>query len=230
MAERSKSMNKKIRIITMAFLFLFVSSLVEAELGYSEQQQILDAHNKYRAEVNVTPLKWSDALAAQAQECADYNAAEFLPEGRQKHCPKPETGQNIAQATSNQKLNLSQIVDLWGAEKKYFINGQFPSVSSTGSPEAVGHYTQLIWYNTTEVGCASVSAGGNDMLICDYSAKGNIYGMWVYNPPPPPVVKVAETNQFKNLRNEYGGLPQRNIMLETVRNRPVTSCYSISPV
>jgi len=220
----------RIEIIILLAALLFTPIAVAREnLTYSDQQEILAAHNKYRAEVNATPLIWSEELASQARKCADSNAAEFLPQGRQKHCPTPGSGQNIAQATSSTKLNLTQLVDLWGAEKKFFLNGEFPSVSSTGSPEAVGHYTQLIWHNTTEVGCAWVSAAGRDMLVCDYRAKGNVYGEWVYNSPPPPVVRISDTNQFKTLRNNFTGKPQRNILVEVAIKRPV-SCYSISPV
>jgi hypothetical protein len=204
-------------------------AVADKNLTYTEQQEILDAHNKYRSQVNATPLSWSDELATQARKCAEYNAAEFLSQGRQKHCPTPGSGQNIAQATSNLKLNLSQLVDRWGEEKKYFINGEFPSVSSTGSPEAVGHYTQMIWSNTTQVGCARVNASGNDLLVCDYTPKGNVYGEWVFNPPRPAVAKIGDTNQFKNLRNDFTGNPQRKILLETVPARPV-ACYSMSPV
>jgi hypothetical protein len=216
-------------IIVLAWLSLVTLAVADINLTYTEQQEILAAHNKYRAEVNVTPLTWSDELAAQARNCAEYNAVEFLPLGSQKHCPIPGSGQNIAQATSSLKFNLTRLVDQWGREKKYFINGEFPSVSSTGSPEAIGHYTQLIWHNTTQVGCARVSASGRDMLVCDYTPKGNVYGEWAYNPPRPPVAKISDTNQFKTLRNDFTGNPQRKIILEAVSVRPV-SCYSMSPV
>lgn len=114
------------------------------------------------AEVNVTPLTWSDNISTQ---CADYNAAKFLAQGLMKHCPTHGFGQNMAQATARSHLTLPQIVDLWGNEKRYFINGMFPSVSSTGSPAAVSHYTAMIWQNTSEVGCGEASARGNTNLV-----------------------------------------------------------------
>ncbi|NPV63869.1 MAG: serine protease [Methanotrichaceae archaeon] len=216
-------------VVLLIMLSSIPLAVADENLTYTEQQEILDAHNKYRAQVNVTPLSWSDELAAQARKCAEYNAAEFLPGGRQKHCPTPGSGQNMAQATSNLKMSLNQLVDRWGEEKKYFINGEFPSVSSTGSPEAVGHYTQVIWSNTTQVGCARVNASGNDLLVCDYTPKGSVYGEWVYSLPRPPVARIRDTNEFKALRNDFTGNPQRKILLEAVPSRPV-ACYSISPV
>ena len=162
----------------------------KAGLSINEEKEALAAQNRYRAEVNVTPLKWSENLSAQAQKCADYNAANFLSLGQQKHCRTPGFGQNIAMANSNLHLTLTQMVDAWGNEKRNFLNGEYPSVSATGSPGEVSHYTQIIWQNTSEVGCGVASAGGYNILVCDYSPQGNIDGTVVYSPKPPHVVAV----------------------------------------
>jgi len=201
----------------------------KAGLSINEGKETLSAQNRYRAEVNVTPLKWSENLSAQAQKCADYNAANFLPLGRQKHCRTPGFGQNIAMANSNLHLNLTQMVDAWGNEKRNFLNGEYPSVSTTGSPGEVSHYTQMIWQNTSEVGCGEANANGYNILVCDYSPQGNIDGTVVYSPKPPQVVVVNESNPYKNLRTDYSGMPIRNVLIDTVLNRPV-SCYLPSPV
>ncbi len=198
-------------------------------LSTNEGKEALAAQNRYRAEVNITPLKWSENLSAQAQKCADYNAANFLPLGQQKHCRTPGFGQNIAMANSNLHLNLTQMVDAWGNEKRNFLNGEYPSVSATGSPGDVSHYTQMIWQNTSEVGCGEANASGYNILVCDYSPLGNIDGTVVYSPKPPQVVVVRESNPYKNLRADYSGMPVRNVLIDTVLNRPV-SCYLPSPV
>lgn len=202
---------------------------VQAEMKTNETQEILAAHNRYRAEVNVTALNWSENLSQQAQECADYNAANFLPQGRQKHCPKSGFGQNIALATSSLHRTLGQKVDQWGDEKRNFINGEYPSVSATGSPGAVSHYTQMIWQETAEVGCGKANSSGYEILVCDYSPRGNINGTPVYAPPQPKPVAVMATNQYKTLTNNFAKMPKRNIIINTVFNRPV-SCYSTNPV
>jgi hypothetical protein len=173
-------------------------------------------------------LTWSDALAAQAQKCADSNAANLSSGGNFGHCFTPGYGQNIAQSPSTKGLNLTQMVDLWGSEKRYFVNGKFPSVSSTGSPKDVGHYTQIIWQETKQVGCGKASASGRDILVCDYSPEGNAADTVVYSQLPPQPVQVSETNLYKTYRTDFVGA-ERLIIINTVPNRPV-SCYSISPV
>jgi hypothetical protein len=215
-------------LFILALLSVLLISTVEGELGYQDPQEILAAHNQYRAEVNVTPLTWSDTLAAQAQKCADSNAANLSSGGSFRHCFTPGYGQNIAQSPSTKGLNLTQMVDLWGSEKRYFVNGKFPSVSSTGSPKDVGHYTQIIWQETKQVGCGKASASGRDILVCDYSPEGNVADTVVYSPLPPQPVQVGETNLYKTYRTDFVGA-ERLIIINTVPNRPV-SCYSVSPV
>jgi hypothetical protein len=40
----------------------------------------------------------------------------------------------------------------------------------------VGHYTQLVWRATTQVGCASASSEREDILVCRYAEAGNYRG------------------------------------------------------
>ena len=221
-------MHKNIIIILFMLSAVLVAT-VEAELRSNEKQEVLAAQNRYRAEVNVTALNWSENLSHQAQECADYNAANFLPLGRQKHCPKSGFGQNIALATTSLHKTLTQMVDQWGEERKNFINGEYPSVSATGSPGAVSHYTQIIWQETAEVGCAKANSSGYEILVCDYTPRGNINGTAVYAAERPKAVEVGATNLYKTLTNNFAKMPKRSIIINTVFNRPV-SCYSTTPV
>ena len=221
---------QKIAYLTLLVLMsIILASTIAFGMDIAQKKDILAAHNRYRAEVNVTPLAWSDNLSSQAQKCADYNAANSLPSGRQKHCRTPGFGQNIALSTTSLHLSLIQMVDAWGSEKKNFLNGRYPSVSATGSPDAVSHYTQMIWQNTSEVGCGKASANGYEILVCDYSPQGNIDETMVYSPEWPAPVSVREANLYKSLRTGDSRMPARNILIDTVLNRP-TGCYPPSPV
>ncbi len=131
-------------------------------------QEILAAHNGYRAQAGVSPLQWSASLAASAQAWATHLAAT----GPLVHSG---AGENLADGTAG-AFSLTQMVGFWGNEEKFFTNGVFPAVSTTGNWEDVGHYTQLIWRNTTEVGGGLATGQGNDYLVCHYSPAGNVVG------------------------------------------------------
>jgi hypothetical protein len=131
---------------------------------------LLDEHNKYRAEVGVPPLRWSVGLAISAQHWADYLATTVH---RLHESATPGIGENLAMCTVGYKT-AAQLVDLWGQEKTYFVEGTFPSVSTLGEWRPIAHYSQMIWRRTTEVGCGSATDGRNDYLVCQYSPPGNV--------------------------------------------------------
>ena len=68
------------------------------------------------------------------------------------------------------------MVDAWIREKRYFRGGTFPNNSTTGDVEDVGHYTQLVWRATGEVGCARAASAREDILVCRYAEAGNYIG------------------------------------------------------
>jgi hypothetical protein len=147
-------------------------------------QEILAAHNRYRGTVGVPALQWSDSLAAGAQQWADYLAST----GQLQHSGTPGVGENLlrvlraalASGSGVAVYTVTQLVDIWGDEKRYFIGGIFPNVSITGKWEDVGHYTQVVWRNTTQVGCGVATGNGIIVMVGRYSPPGNVVGQRVY--------------------------------------------------
>lgn len=136
-------------------------------------QEILDAHNKYRATVGVPPLVWSESLAGAAQAWANtLNSNLTFAHDRAVQ----NQGENLWMGTDG-FFTLTQMVDAWGDERRYFKDGVFPDVSATGNWFDVGHYTQMVWRSTKRIGCAGVVGDdGNYRLVCRYSPPGNIIG------------------------------------------------------
>ncbi len=137
--------------------------------------EILDVHNKYRAEVGSKPLKWSTSLAAGSKQWADHLASI----NHLVHSPKPRSpnyGENLHSNTAGWK-NYTQMMDGWYAEKQYFKDGVYPDVT-TDITKTVGHYTQMVASNTTEVGCGLNTSNtyNNDFLVCRYYPQGNVQG------------------------------------------------------
>jgi Cysteine-rich secretory protein family len=139
------------------------------------RQEMLDAQNKYRAEVGVPPLQWSDDQAASAQDWANQlAAAQQLSHNR--------AGQNVASGGGTAGgFSAGQLVDLWGSEKQNFRNNAFPDISTTGNWSDAGHYSQLVWRNTTSVGCGlATGQDGSNYLVCNYDPAGNVVGETAY--------------------------------------------------
>ncbi len=140
--------------------------------------RLLEAHNVARKAVGVTPLVWSDALANDARKWAQ----KLAQTGQFEHAPQPKgpsaQGENLWVGTVF-AYSPDDMVGAWTAEKQYYRRGRFPKVSTTGAWADVGHYTQMIWHNTTSVGCAIARSEGDEYLVCRYSPPGN----WISQDP-----------------------------------------------
>lgn len=159
-----------------AFLALMATPLFMGATDWSASfdERVLAVHNKERAALGLAPLSWNPELVESAQQWADYLAET----GRFEHAPEnryaPE-GENLWAGTKG-FYSPEARVDAWVREKKYFRPGRFPNNSTTGQVGDVGHYTQLVWRATREVGCASATSAREDILVCRYAQAGNYRG------------------------------------------------------
>ena len=164
----------KSQIMACAVVLITPLFMGAIEWPATVDERILAAHNQERLGLGLEPLSWNPALAEQAQHWADYLAAS----GRFEHAPEdpyaPE-GENLWAGTKGYYAPEAR-VDAWIREKQFFRLGVFPDNSTTGRVEDVGHYTQLIWRATTEVGCAEAASAGEDILVCRYAEAGNYRG------------------------------------------------------
>lgn len=137
--------------------------------------RLLAAQNRERSLMGVAPMKWSPSLASDAQAWARYLART----GKFEHSPddpaiEPQ-GENLW-AGSVDQYQPESMIGLWVAEKRNFKTGVFPANSRTGRVESVSHYTQLVWSDTNQVGCALERGRTEDFLVCRYAQAGNVIG------------------------------------------------------
>lgn len=136
--------------------------------------RLLASHNLERSRMRVQPLRWDPALAAAA---ASYGPTlERL--GRLQHSPRasrPGQRENLWMG-SRGYFSPEQMVGTWLRERSAFRPGVFPNISRTGDWSDVSHYTQVIWRETTHLGCAIHRGARFDFLICRYSPPGNVDG------------------------------------------------------
>lgn len=141
-------------------------------LTQAEKEQLLAAHNHYRSEVGIPPLLWSDQVASVAQAYADKLAREHAdPPGHSNG----EYGENLFWGTGT--YSPDACVDSWGAEKSRYTPG---TVLDASNYQIFGHYTQIVWKDTRELGGGKVSYDGKEVWICNYNPRGNYLGQRPY--------------------------------------------------
>ena len=74
----------------------------------------------------------------------------------------------------------AEVIGLWNAEGRDFVNRPVPDYSRTGRWQDVSHYAQLVARATTHFGCAAASNARDDFVVCRYWPAGNVVGTWVY--------------------------------------------------
>jgi pathogenesis-related protein 1 len=128
-------------------------------------QQMLEAHNRIRRSRGVEPLAWSDALAGYAKPWADQLAAE----GRLYHHPNPKYGENLYMISGGE-ASPDKVVDAWASEQNDY------DYKSNSCRSRCGHYTQIVWRDSKQVGCAAGQSGKVQVWVCEYNPPGNVIG------------------------------------------------------
>ena len=142
--------------------------------------QFLDHHNKARGELNLAPLKWNKNIAAYAQEWAEFLAnkkkCKLMHRDALNKNPM-DLGENLYWISSGENFQAVQAAVAWYSEKSFFNNQPF----SYNMADKVGHYTQMIWSGTTELGAGKATCpSGAVIIVANYNPMGNTIGQLAY--------------------------------------------------
>jgi pathogenesis-related protein 1 len=178
-------------LVIAAILTVSWSALQRSYAQSDFANTILKIHNDERAAVKVPDLTWSDSLAADAKKWAEHLAS--LP-------PKPSsssgwnqccggapdlvhgsTGENLWAGGANY-YSTADMVKSWASEKSNYHGAPLSNADFAPGVPMVGHYTQMVWKNTRDVGCATAigNQGKFEFLVCRYSPPGNTLGQTPY--------------------------------------------------
>jgi len=143
---------------------------------------ILAAHNSARSAVGVGPMAWDESLAATAQAwantCTDSDGNGLIDHNANRSAGYPwYVGENVAGSTGS--MTGPNAVSLWVDEQQYYTYATNTCVAG----QVCGHYTQVVWADSTHVGCGISSCAAltfHTSIVCDYGPGGNIYGEWPY--------------------------------------------------
>jgi glioma pathogenesis-related protein 2 len=155
--------------------------------------ETLTAHNELRARHGAQPLRWSTELARTAN---DWALSMTSTRCEMEHSGG-EVGENIAMGGYLGPGAGKDAVSRW-----YNEVGQY-DYRNPGFSLQTGHYTQVVWASTTELGCAMVRCGNKEwnwstqqwqkpssfygamVVVCQYSPAGNFEGRFPENVSPP---------------------------------------------
>lgn len=203
-----------LRFALSVFVMLYPLAAGQSAGGLTTEQKnaVLDLHNYYRNEVaqgalgdepgatNMVKLDWNCDLAVSAQAWADR--CEF------EHSTG-NYGENLYATSFSTDNSHTDGVQGWVEEHNDYT---FDSAGGGfGTCSAVcGHYTQVVWAETTSVGCGYAICKASDIvdgwpgdnagfLVCQYSPPGNYPRAPYMDGSPAASACPAETTASGNL-------------------------------
>ncbi|CAO1632581.1 unnamed protein product [Parajaminaea phylloscopi] len=148
--------------------------------GTTAGNLLLAAHNAKRAIHSAPNLTWNQDLADYAQA---YGSKCVF-----KHSGGPY-GENLAAGAPYNYYSPEDLFQGWYDEGKNY------DYSTTSFSSAAGHFTQVVWKSSTQVGCAAISCDSSSLglgnngkgiyIVCEYSPPGNVQGRFTQNVLPP---------------------------------------------
>ncbi|XP_049869981.1 venom allergen 3-like isoform X2 [Pectinophora gossypiella] len=205
-----------------AIIILVCLGLIEAKLlklTCKEIHQFVDGHNSRRLQVAKGELKdqpaasemksvvWDKELATKAARWAsrnkfEHNPDKTIPSGRFK------TGENLYLFSTTGKgyvFNPNPSMVNWFEEHHQWTYNDLKT-SDFRTPMPIGHYTQMVWSNSTYIGCGVSEFQQSNwikyLVVCNYGPAGNIIG---HTPYPAGRGTGQLTCGAKNCNRPYGG-------------------------
>lgn len=154
--------------------------------GGNYQAEVLRCHNAHRANHSAPALKWSPSLAATAQKIA--SSCTFA---HNTGVDGGGYGQNLAAGVD--PANIAKVISNMFYNNELAAFGDQYGAANPSGFEKWGHFSQVVWKKTSEVGCHTcdcskkgglTNVGGGVppyFTVCNYKAPGNVGGQYAQN-------------------------------------------------
>ena len=148
------------------------AAMMNPSQAQNSPQDYVSPHKAARAAVRVGAVGWSTKLQAYAKSYANQRSGDC----KLQHSGGPY-GENIFWG-SGSSWKAADAVNLWVSEKQDYNYGS----NSCAAGKQCGHYTQVVWRASTNIGCARVVCTNNlgVFIICNYEPAGNVVGQKPY--------------------------------------------------
>lgn len=204
--------------------------IIVSGLTADEQRVIIQTHNELRQKVamgqisgqpaaqNMAQIEWDANLARRAQEWANQCIYDHDP---YNYDDRFNIGQNLAIMWSSNPLSTGDFqsrIQKWFDEVTLYSWGQ-------GWTSRTGHYSQMIWAQTTLIGCGysyyKTAGQYKKLYVCNYAPGGNVAGRLPYQPGYPVCDSYGMT-----LSAEFPGLCKSDEYENVIRGVHYKSAYS----
>jgi uncharacterized protein YkwD len=128
-------------------------------------KKCIDRHNNDRSKHSAPKLAWNETLADYAKKYLQNQNCVFAHSGG-------PYGENIAMGYDS----AEDAIKAWYEENKQY------NFKAAQFSESTGHFTQMVWKASTQIGCADVDCGDKGtFMACEYFPRGNVMGEFVEN-------------------------------------------------
>ncbi|VDP77760.1 unnamed protein product [Echinostoma caproni] len=192
-------------LLWTGFLILLFTSqtyLCAGAVTTAQKTLLLSMHNDARQQLldckmigqpvpaTMPMLVWNDALAAKAQTWSDQCTVGHDTSSARAVGSWTWVGQNFAGTGI-----LNQAVPMWVEENKNYNYD-----TNTCNATACGHYTQVVWAASTDIGCGVTDCKSNPSyayglsIVCNYGPGGNYAGQKPYTKGNQSVCLVSKNS------------------------------------
>ena len=157
----------------------------------TESSQVNQHNDKRQLHQDTPDVKWNSTIAKNEQDQADALAKKFqlishsLDDSSKKTQYRDsiggiQYGENIGYVMGSSDLGkrIDTTMDAWYGEIKNY-NYNDPKLTSDS-----GHFTQVVWKDSTEIGCGQATCGDKKYYVCQYKPAGNYSSRFEDNVKP----------------------------------------------
>ncbi|KQK13769.1 pathogenesis-related protein 1 [Brachypodium distachyon] len=143
-------------------------ALATGSMAQNSEQDFVDAHTAARQEVGLGQVWWDRNLEDYARWYADQRRGDCALQ--HSDYQRAGYGENLYWGPGSDWTGVDA-VNTWVAEREFY---DYDSNTCTG-PFGCGHYTQVMWHDSTLIGCARVDCdnGLGVFITCNYYPPGN---------------------------------------------------------
>eukprot|EP01060_Flectonema_neradi_P034215 TRINITY_DN593_c2_g1_i1.p1 TRINITY_DN593_c2_g1~~TRINITY_DN593_c2_g1_i1.p1 ORF type:complete len:462 (+),score=89.31 TRINITY_DN593_c2_g1_i1:63-1388(+) len=147
-------------------------------LAQWQKDSLIQIHNSFRSYHGACPLTYDDTIADYALTSSGFQ--QTCTTGTLKHNNPPQysggkLGENLAMSGGTKDVHNFDPAD--SVMNWYCDEEPCWSYASSSESDTTGHFTQVVWKESTKVGCGLCQIGTGSLmnvyLICNYEAAGN---------------------------------------------------------